>query len=374
MAGTLSFYIARRFVLTTLGAFAAVFVLVLVVDLVELIRSNTRGLAGFGDLFGMALLRAPSITITAAPFTLLLSAMTAFAMMARSSELVVTRAAGVSAWRLIAPALVCAAGLGVFAFAVYNPVASALATKFETLEGRFFDRNSSRLAASDGGLWLRQGGEDGQTVIRARRASGTVRRLWDVSIFQFDRSDRLFRRIDARTATLGDRSWRLGGVLRWDLSDSRQTDRDAAIDATRAVALEEMRIPTDLTIQHIQDSFASPETIGFWKLPGFIAQLEESGFSSNRHRLHWFRLLSQPVVFVAMVLIGAAFSMRHVRFGGLGYMALGCVISGFGYFFLSDIASALGASGAVPVALAAWAPPVSAVLLAAGLLLHLEDG
>ena len=73
-------------------------------------------------------------------------------------------------------------------------------------------------------------------------------------------------------------------------------------------------------------------------------------------------------------MIGAAFSMRHVRFGGLGYRALGCVLSGFGYFFLSDIAAALAASGAVPVLIAAWAPPLSAVLLALGLLLHLEDG
>lgn len=374
MAGTLSFYIARRFLLTTLGAFAAVFVLVVVLDLVELIRSNTRGQAGFGDLLGMALLHAPSITITAAPFTLLLSAMLAFAMMARTSELVVTRAAGVSVWRLVAPALVCAAGLGIFAFAVYNPVASAFAIKFETLEERFFERTSSRLAVSGEGLWLRQGGDGGQTVIRAKRASNTVERLWDVSIFQFDTADRLHRRIDARTAALGDRSWHLGGVQRWDLSNAEQPDRQAAMNETRGVAVDEMTIPTDLTLEHIQDSFAPPETIGFWKLPGFIGLLEESGFSSNRHKLHWFRLLSQPVVFVAMVLIGAAFSMRHVRFGGLGYMALGCVIAGFGYFFLSDITNALGASGAVPVLLAAWAPPVSAVLLALGLLLHLEDG
>lgn len=374
MPGTLFLYIARRFLMTTLGAFAAVFVLVVVLDLVELIRSNTRGLAGFGDLVGMAVLHAPSITITAAPFTLLLAAMTAFAMLARSSELVVTRAAGVSVWRLTAPALACAAGLGVFAFAVYNPLASAFATKFETLEQRFFDQTSSRLAVSGEGLWLRQGGGEGQTVIRAKRASSTVERLWDVSIFQFDPSDRLYRRIDARTATLGDRNWQLGSVMRWDLSDDAEGGRQRAMAATRPVKAEEMTIPTDLTAEHIQDSFAPPETIGFWKLPGFIALLEESGFSSNRHRLHWLRLLSQPVVFVAMVLIGAAFSMRHVRFGGLGYMALGCVTAGFGYFFLSDIANALGASGAVPVEIAAWAPPLSAVLLALGLLLHLEDG
>ncbi len=348
--------------------------LVVVIDMVELMRANEGGQAGFGDLLGMALMHAPSVTITAAPFTMLLASMAAFAMLARSSELVVTRAAGVSAWRLIAPAIFCAALLGVFAFAVYNPVASAFAMRFETLEQRFFDQSNSHLALSDHGLWLRQGGEGGQTVIRAKRASSTVERLWDVSIFEFDRSDRLHQRIDARTAMLGEQSWTLGGVQRWDLSDAAGTDREVALGETRATALDEMRIPTDLTAEHIQDSFADPETISFWKLPGFIALLEESGFSSSRHRMHWYRLLSAPVVFVAMVLVGAAFSMRHLRFGGLGFMALGCVLAGFGYFFISDIANALGASGTVPVPIAAWAPPLSAVLFAVGLLLHLEDG
>jgi lipopolysaccharide export system permease protein len=374
MPGTLSLYIARRFTVTAIWMFAAVLMLVVVVDMVELMRANDRGLASFGDLLAMAMLHAPSVTITAAPFTMLLASMAAFAMLARSSELVVTRAAGVSAWRLIAPAIACAALFGTFAFAVYNPIASAFATRFEILEQRFFDETSSRLALSDQGLWLRQGGDAGQTVIRARRASNTVERLWDVSIFQFDPSDRLTQRIDARTAVLGEQSWTLGGVHRWDLTDAAATDRLAALGETRATALEEMRIPTDLTVEHIQDSFAAPETIGFWKLPGFIALLEESGFSSSRHRMHWYRLLSAPVVFVAMVLVGAAFSMRHIRFGGLGFMALGCVMAGFGFFFISDIANALGASGTVPVLIAAWAPPLSAVLFALGLLLHLEDG
>ncbi|MFK7943928.1 MAG: LPS export ABC transporter permease LptG [Paracoccaceae bacterium] len=371
---TLWTYVASRFLTYVLSAFMAVFALVVVVDLVELLRANDAGRASFVDLLGMAFLHAPSVTITAAPFTVLLASMTCFAVLARSSELVVTRAAGVSVWRLIGPALLVAAGLGIVAFAVYNPIASALAAKFETLETRFFDRSSSRLSVSSDGMWLRQAGEEGQVVIRARRASGTIERLWDVTVFQFDQNDRLYRRISARTAVLEERSWRLNAVQRWDLLDNAGEDREAALLETVAVNTDEMRLPTDLTIEHIKDSFAAPQTISFWKLPSFIAVLEESGFSSNRHVMHWFSLLSAPIVFVAMVLIGAAFSMRHSRFGGLGVMALGCVMAGFGYFFLSDIANALGASGAVPVLLAAWAPPLSAVLFALGLLLHLEDG
>lgn len=374
MSLTLGFYIARRFLGITVSAFLAAFLLVVTIDLVELMRNSGNGRAGFADLVGMALLHAPSITVTAAPFTVLLSSMTCFAMMARSSELVVTRAAGVSVWRLLTPALLTAIALGVFVVSVYNPLAAAFANRFEALESRYFERSSSRLSVSPDGLWLRQGGPGGQTVIHAQRASNTVSRLWTVNVFQFDPDDKFYRRIDARSARLEDNAWRLSGVRDWDLLALEIDNADSSNTATRPELVDELRIATDLTVESIQESFAPPETISFWKLPKFIRLLENSGFSSSRHRLHWHGLLAVPVVFFAMVLIGAAFSMRHLRFGGLGYMALGCVLSGFGYFFLSDLAAALGASDAVPVLIAAWAPPVSAVLFALGLLLHLEDG
>jgi lipopolysaccharide export system permease protein len=374
MSATLSLYIARRFLGIVVGAFVSVFLLVVMVDMVELMQAGADSSAGFGDLFTMALLHAPALTITAAPFTVLLAAMVCFAMLARSSELVVTRAAGVSVWRLLAPGLMVAVALGVFVATALNPVAAALATRFESLEERLFQRNSSRLSVSADGIWLRQGGPEGQTVIRARGANRSVDRLWQVSVFRFGLDDRLHRRIDAGSARLMDRSWLLTGVRDWNLLAIATAGGEAPPTPSFPGVLTELSIPTDLTPERIRESFAAPETISFWKLPEFIRLLERAGFSSDRHWLHWFGLLALPMVFCAMLLVGAAFSMRHARFGGLGFMALGCVLTGFGYFFLSDIAAALGSSGSVPVLVAAWAPPLAAVLLALGLLLHLEDG
>ncbi|MBY8975656.1 LPS export ABC transporter permease LptG [Rhodobacteraceae bacterium NNCM2] len=374
MRWTLNLYIARVFLTFAIFAFLAVFALIMIVDLVELMRENKRGGADFTQLLGMAFLHAPSVTIKAAPFTILLSSMICFATLAHRSELVVTRAAGVSALRLISPALITAGLLGIAAFTVYNPIASSFAERFEHLQEQYFDKASSSLTVSADGVWLRQGDEMGQTVVRAQRASGSVERLWDVNVFQFDNDDRLFRRIDARSAQLEPDFWRLSGVAQWTLDRDSSPVAIGDVKESIATTSEEVLIPTDLTSSRIAESFAAPETISFWSLPGFIALLEKSGFSSDRHWMHLISLLSTPVVFVAMVLIGAAFSMRHARFGGLGVMALGCVLTGFGYFFLSDVTSALGASGAVPVMLAGWAPPFAAVLLALGLLLHLEDG
>jgi lipopolysaccharide export system permease protein len=49
-------------------------------------------------------------------------------------------------------------------------------------------------------------------------------------------------------------------------------------------------------------------------------------------------------------------------------------LAGFGIFFLRNFAQVLGSNGQIPVFLAAWSAPVASVLLALGLLLHMEDG
>jgi len=132
--------------------------------------------------------------------------------------------------------------------------------------------------------------------------------------------------------------------------------------------------PTDLTPDRIENSFASPDTLSFWALPGFIAVLEQAGFSAVRHRLHFQSLLSLPLLAAAMALLAAGFSMRSTRRGGVAQMIAAGVASGFALFVLDKITSEFGEAGTLPVQLAAWAPTIAGLLLALALLLHLEDG
>ena len=134
-------------------------------------------------------------------------------------------------------------------------------------------------------------------------------------------------------------------------------------------------MPTNLTPRKIQESFASPETMSFWELPGFISLARESRASrAQRHRLYFNALLARPFLFCAMVLIAATFSLRMQRRGGTTLMIVGGVASGFLLYFMSDIVFALGLSATIPVALAAWTPAGVSWLLGASMLLHLEDG
>jgi lipopolysaccharide export system permease protein len=134
------------------------------------------------------------------------------------------------------------------------------------------------------------------------------------------------------------------------------------------------RLPSDLTREQIRDSFGAPSGIPIWDLPAFIRQLEAAGFSATQHRVFFQMELATPLLLMAMVLMAAGFTMRHTRFGRTGLMVLMAIMAGILIYFLRNFAQIMGERGEIPVLAAAWIPPVAAILMSLGLLLHLEDG
>jgi lipopolysaccharide export system permease protein len=102
--------------------------------------------------------------------------------------------------------------------------------------------------------------------------------------------------------------------------------------------------------------------------------LKRSGFSAIQHELAFQALAALPLLCATMALVAAGFSMRPSRRGNAATMLVSGVGCGFLLFMVSEVANQFGTSGAIPVALAAWAPAVSGLFLALALLLHLEDG
>lgn len=359
-------YILRGFLRALLAVQAVIgFVVVLFAAVENLRRFGDTG-AGLGDVLAITLLQAPEVLYEVFPLVLMLASLVTFLRLARSSELVVMRAAGLPALGLIAIPTVTAIVLGAVFVGVVNPFVAASINQGARAENAFRGAGASRLSVSADGLWLRQADAGGQTVIQAARANYNGTRLSQVRLHRFDQDGGLYARIEAASARLTQDAWVLEDATRW----RREPDGRFAKDATRA----RLDLPTELTPAQILDSFSQPETVGFWQLRGFTARLENSGFSARRHRLFFQSELAKPALFAAMVLIGSAFALRPTRFGQTGVMILLAVLAGFALFFLKDFAESLGASGGVPLLVAAWTPPVAAILLALGLLLHLEDG
>jgi len=132
-------------------------------------------------------------------------------------------------------------------------------------------------------------------------------------------------------------------------------------------------IETRLTATEIQNSFAAPESISFWHLPSAIEGMEEAGFSARRHRSYLHAMIALPFFLAGMTLISAAFAIRPPRSARFGWVALVCALTGFALYFLGDVSMALGASGAAPPELGAWAPVIAAGLFGIALSLYFGE-
>lgn len=364
---TLSFYIARRFIWTFLKVLGVFFGIMLLIDTIDQIRSLSGKDAGVTAALHLAALNVPESLYRILPLIVVLAAISLFIGLARSSELVVVRAAGRSGLRFLVAPVLAALFCGVLSVAMFNPLVAATTKLYDTAQAEIARGGASVLSVTGGGLWLRQGSETGQTVIQAARSNQDGTELYRASFVLFDATGLPMERIEADVARLVPGAWELEGAKRWDLT-AQNPEQAATTPADGST------IPSNLTREGIRDSFGSPSAIPFWALPAYIAGLERAGFSARNHQV-WFQMeLAQPLLLAAMVLVAAGFTMRHARFGKTGSLVLLAVLSGFAIFFLRNFAQVLGENGQIPVLLAAWAPPLAASMMALGLLLHLEDG
>ncbi|MDG4648469.1 LPS export ABC transporter permease LptG [Roseibacterium sp. SDUM158017] len=362
----LHLYLARRF-LRAILIVTAVFVGILMpIDIAEQMR-RIGGEQGLGAVVELSLLNLPRALYAWLPLFVMLATVVLFLGLARSSELVVVRAAGRSALRTALSPVVVAFGIGVLALLILNPIVAATSREYQLTVARYQGAEERAVSVSSEGLWLRQGTLTEQTVINAQGTNSDGTHLFDATFFTFDAEGIVTRRISAEEARLVDGAWNLEGVKSWPLAGAPNAEAAASLQ-------DRLVLPSTLTAEQIRDSFGRPYTVPIYELPGFIAQLNAAGFAAVQHRI-WLQMqLSNPLMLSAMVLIGAGFTMRHTRFGKTGIMVLAAILLGFGVYFIRDFAEVLGESGQLPASLVAWAPPVSAILLAMGMLLHMEDG
>jgi lipopolysaccharide export system permease protein len=362
VTNTLGRYFAGRFVISALGVFASIFVLLVLVDYIEMVR-KTSGLVSASAVMvaETSLFRVPQLLEKMMPFCVLIGAMTCYLALSRRLELVVARAAGVSAWQFIAPALASAILLGILATVAYNPMSANLREISKQMEAELFGSAPGGGIQDASGFWINQVNADGSVIINAARSEQQGVRLTGLTLFRFDTANQFKERIEAREATLEDGFWLFKTLRRYSL-DSPPVDQDR------------FELATSLTPAQVRNSFSTPETVSFWQLPSYIRSSESSGFATAGYRLQYHKLLAQPFLLAAMVMLAASVSLRFFRMGGVQKMVLSGVGAGFLLYVLSKVTEDLSKAELMHPIAAAWLPVFVGGLTGFLALLYQEDG
>ena len=205
-------YLMRRTLTGVAGLFLVIAALVFVVDLIQAISEVEKAGAGFATALRLTALRTPQTVLLLSPFVFLFGTLFAYGKMARTSEVAVMRAAGLSVWRLVMVPALLAGALGLLTVSALDPLAAAMESRAQSVKNEMRGRSGQMLPQFRGGIWLRQEAGDAKardakardakdggviTLIHAGAYDPDATRLLGVTLWRRTGDGVLLDRIDA---------------------------------------------------------------------------------------------------------------------------------------------------------------------------------
>ena len=292
-----------------------------------------------------------------APAAMLLGASVAVSTFRKTREYTAMRAVGLGPWRLAVPVLAVTFGLGVALVVLHDVVGVRAAERAEEIGALRFGRGGDKrrfLAAREPKRWFR--GADGHRIynLRGHLPDGGFER---VTVLEVDDAFRLVRRIDALRMRPDRGEWRLDEV------EDRTFLADGEMRLERAV---ERRYRFDEPPEAFSVVPGRPSQMRWGTLLRQIGLRRRLGLPVVEFQLERYNRLAYPFAGVPGALLALALALRRNRKGHVSSALVESVGVSIAFWAVQGVSWALGLSGQVPPALAAWAPNV--LFLGAGLL------
>ena len=345
--GLIDRYIVRTYLekyALVLTAFWAIFVLVSFMDLFDDVQQNkVKGVV----VFHYYAFNTPTIAHLLTPVAVLVAVLITFGVMARYNEITAMKAAGLSIYRIVFPALALSAMIcfGMFEIAEYllPPLNKRANQDMNVIKGRPPQSSSTNehrwILGSDGRIY------NFDYLQRGDALGGVPTSLYGLSIYDVDPARWQLRdRLYAARAVWNGMGYNLERGWRWAFLP-RPAFREFAEARTR-----EIEAPTYFAREERES-----ETMSFVELRTHILTLEKLGLDVTKLRVELHRKIAYPMVSLIMTMIAIPFAFVVARRGALYGVATSVVIA-IVYWAMIGIFGALGDNARLPPLLAAWAP------------------
>lgn len=363
---TLHIYFAVKYLKIILTTLLLMSLLLFMIDLIEHSRRFSY-LIDLSSIISLTVVNAPKSIYEIIDLIMLIASLVFFTSMSKTSELVIVRGSGRSMYGAIFSPIIISFGVGILFLVLFNPLVATSSKTYLNMKETYIKGENAAFSIGSEGLWLRQGNNLEQSVIRAGRANHDGSVLYDITIISFAENGSATHRLEATKAMVLDNSWQLSNVKEWPLGKGFSSEKNAENRKT-------LTIPSNLTKEEIRERISDPSSVSIWNLKSHIMQLRDTGFSVLRYEVRLHSELSHPLFLVSMMLIGCAFTMKNFIGNKKSLAIIASIMLGFALYYVRNFALLLGESGQLNLIAATWIPSISSILIALGLILHMEDG
>ena len=352
--GLIDRYISRLYLRVTGLSFAALLGLFYISTFIDRSDKIFKGQASTSAVLTLLAYYTPQFVYYIIPIAALLSVLVTFGLLTRSSELTVLKACGVSLYRASLSVVVLSLGFSAVLFALDQQIVARANRRAEIIDAQIRGRPAQTFSALNR-RWVV--GRDG-AIYHYGYFDPERRDLVGLNIYR-PRADRwtLASQLYVQRAAWAGTGWK--GETGWaqDFSKDPPQWRPLAPGPLQGIEppdyfATEQPIADMMTVRQLRD---------------YIAELAASGFNVVPLHVELQRKLAFPFVTLVMTLLAVPFGVSTGKRGALYGIGLGIVIA-LSYWVLLSAFVAVGRSGLLPPALAAWTPNVL-VLATAGYLL-----
>ncbi len=348
MTGVLAGYLRGRVVSRTLALTAFLTGIMQMLDLLDATTDILDRRLGVQGIVYYATLRLPSEIMLALPFATLLGAMWAFHELARNHEMVPVRASGVSLRQVLLYMVPVALGVAL----VHLALAQALVPVSETKLATWWEATAPPEESTES-TWVRT--SDGPVSFAAATPDG--RRLSGLTLYLRDENHLLSRRLSAQSAEWHGGAWRLQAIEELRVVDGRvsRSSEDARVWQTNLRPGDVRRV-----------DLAHP-TLSSIMLADIIVGERVGTQPISYYQTALYRSLVAPLVPFIMLLLALPTARGLPRRDDGGRDLLVALGLGLAFQLCDGFLAALGTSGRIPTAWAAFLAP--ALFTAGGLAL-----
>ena len=298
--------------------------------------------ASAGTIALLFLHRMPFVIMQVTPVAVLAGSLVGLGLLARNNEFVALRSCGVSLAQVTAPLAVVGLLIGVGNFFWGETVVPASARRWNEIWNQEVKNRKAPTGVFAGrDVWFH--GRAG--FYNINRVAPRRRMLYGLTIYQVKREDfRPARVIEVATATWTDDGWQFDGAHTMRIGPDGVHSQPG--------------LPPNFTLPETLQDFGvvalDPEETSYDMLRKQIKSLRSKGVDASDSLVDLHLKIATPFAAVVMVLLAVPLATRGTRATSLpAAVGLGFAI-GVSYFFVVGFARALGQTGSLPPAVAAW--------------------
>lgn len=354
---TITHYLTRTFLIRVLSVLIALSSLLQLLDLLDAASTVLeRGLGGGGLAF-YTMIRLPIVVERVVPLAVLIGSLSTLWTFASTNEIVAMRSVGMTPYQIMGALLPAALVVSVCHFILADQVAPRAERTFVTWWAATELPTEKKDDDPVKPVWFRLGDD----VMRIGGISDDGKHLVGLEMIARDATGKATGMMSAARADLDADGWRLTDVVRTRIAEPVQvTHEDSA------------RWEVELSPGNMIDLRKPTENISVHRLLRIVNGTWAGGESPAYYATRLHSTYAAPLASLVMLLLAApvAHGLRR-RGGAMGSLALGTVI-GLVFLLSSGVLSSMGQAGAMPPAMAVWAPLILFAAIGGAIMVYVE--